>query len=356
MLNTFLFIETSSLSNPMVLILVIIMFILLMAIALLANVVMGAASWFHQQEKEKEKEAAKKSNAAGITAIMVGLLLLSAPVFAQDTKAPVPAATTSFGLEGLSGTAFYLVTGVIAIELLVLFFLVYQLKVFLRKEKAAVATGEAKAPALQRWAMLWAKFNRFRPVAQEADLDLGHDYDGIRELDNRLPPWWLYGFYATILVGVVYLYRFHVSHTAPLSGEEYRIAMQDAEIQKAAYLKKAANNIDENTVTLVTEATALTDGKEIFEKNCSPCHGKGGEGIVGPNLTDDYWLHGGSVKDIFKTIKYGWPEKGMKAWKEDLSPSQIARLTGFIKSIHGSNPPNGKEKQGDLFRDAVSLK
>jgi len=354
MLNAFLQIETSSLSNPMVVILVIIMFILLLAIALLANVVLGAATWFHQ--REKEKEAAQKNNAANTitTALVAGLLLMGAPALAQDTKVPVPAA--GFGLQGLSSTAFYLVSGVIIIELLVLFFLLYQLKVFLAKEKAAVATGEAKAPALQTWKRLWDRFNRFRPVAQEADLDLGHDYDGIRELDNRLPPWWLYGFYITILVGVVYLYRYHVSHSAPLSGEELRIAMQDAEVQKTAYLKKAANNIDENNVTLITDASALTDGKEIFQKNCSPCHGKSAEGVVGPNLTDDYWLHGGSVKDIFKTIKYGWPEKGMKSWKDDLSPSQIARLASFIKSTHGSHPPNGKEKQGDLYTDAVSVK
>ena len=90
----------------------------------------------------------------------------------------------------------------------------------------------------------------------------------------------------------------------------------------------------------------------MFDINCSACHGKSAEGTVGPNLTDDYWLHGGTVQDVFKSIKYGWSEKGMKSWKDDFSPSQIAELTSYIKSLKGSNPPNPKEKQGELFQES----
>jgi len=184
------------------------------------------------------------------------------------------------------------------------------------------------------------------------DIDLGHDYDGIRELDNRLPPWWLYGFYLTILVGCIYLWRYHVSHTAPLSGEEYQIAMQEAAVQKEAYLKKAANNIDETNVKFMSGATNLAAGKAIFETICSACHGKEGQGVVGPNLTDDYWIHGGSISDIFKTIKYGYPEKGMKSWKDDYSPTQMADLASYIQTLHGTNPPNPKAPQGTLYTAA----
>jgi len=353
MLNVYLNIETSSMSNPMVIMLVIIMFILLLAIALLANVVMGTASWYREREKEKEAVEKSSSTVTVTSVICTGLLLLGGSVFAQAVKTPAAAGTGGFGLPGLSSTAFYLVTGVIVIELLVLLALLYQLRVFLTKEKLAKAEGAKTAPAMKRWLRLWARLNHFRPVTKEveADLDLGHDYDGIRELDNRLPPWWLYGFYLTIFISIIYLWRFHVSHTAPLSGEEFTIAMREADLQKAEYLKKAANKIDENTVGLLTDGLAIEVGKAVFEQNCSACHGKAGEGVVGPNLTDDYWLHGGGVKDIFKTIKYGWPEKGMKSWKDDLSPSQIAQVASFVKSLHGTHPVNAKEKQGDLYQD-----
>jgi cytochrome c oxidase cbb3-type subunit 3 len=188
-------------------------------------------------------------------------------------------------------------------------------------------------------------------MEQEANIDLGHNYDGIRELDNRLPPWWLYGFYVTIIIGAIYLWRYHVSETAPLSKQEFEIAMKKADEEKAAYLAKAANNVDENTVALMKEPAALDAGKTAFVQMCAACHGKAGEGGVGPNLTDDYWIHGGSIKDVFKTIKYGWPEKGMKAWQEDFSPVQIAQIASYIKSLHGTNPPNGKEKQGELYKE-----
>jgi cytochrome c oxidase cbb3-type subunit 3 len=147
-------------------------------------------------------------------------------------------------------------------------------------------------------------------------MTLDHDYDGIRELDNNLPPWWLYGFYVCIIFSGIYLYRFHVSRSAPSSRQEYETAMANAEIEKEAYLKSAANKVDENTVTLLTDASALGEGQKIYSSSCAPCHGAEGQGVVGPNLTDDYWLHKGSVKDVFKTIKYGVPEKGMKSWKD----------------------------------------
>jgi cytochrome c oxidase cbb3-type subunit III len=127
--------------------------------------------------------------------------------------------------------------------------------------------------------------------------------------------------------------------------------MAKAEEQKAAYLKKSANNVDENSVKVMTDAADLASGEKVFIQNCGACHGKAGEGIVGPNLTDDYWLHGGSIKDVFKTIKYGWPEKGMRSWKDDLSPVQIAQVSSWIKSKHGSNPPNAKAQQGELYKE-----
>jgi cytochrome c oxidase cbb3-type subunit 3 len=342
----------SSIYNPFVITMVVIMLILLLAIILLANVVTGAAGYYYEKEKEREQ---KESGSPTVTALsIIGLLLFSAPAFAQGTDATTTTVQTVSSFSGLSETAFYSIIGVISIELLVVFALLFQLRVFLQKEvlkRAAAGAGEYnRKPRVS----LWNKLNKFRPVDKEMEIDLGHEYDGIRELDNRLPPWWLYGFYVSIIFAGIYLWRYHVTHTAPSSGEEYSIAMQKAEEQKALYLKKAANNVDENTVKLLTDAADLSNGQKVFTQNCAACHGKTGEGTVGPNLTDDYWLHGGSVKDIFKSIKYGWPEKGMRSWKEDLSPVQVSQVTSYIRSLHGTNPPNAKEKQGELYKEENS--
>jgi cytochrome c oxidase cbb3-type subunit III len=272
-------------------------------------------------------------------------------------------AVTGPMINGLSDTAFYMVVSVIALEILVILYLLYNVNSLLKTQsaRAAIASADGSAAAAEvssvatapskpafSFSAWWTKVNKFKPIVEEADLDLGHDYDGIRELDNKLPPWWKYGFYATMVFAVIYLWRYHVSHSAPLQDEEYRIAVNEAAVQKAAYLKRSANSVDETTVRLLTSPSDLQAGKSIFETTCFACHGKNGEGGVGPNLTDAYWLHGGSVNDVFKTIKYGWPEKGMKSWKDDFSPSQIAQITSYVKSLTGSNPPNPKPPQGTL--------
>lgn len=341
--------KESSLYDPFVVTMIIIMAILLLAIGLLANVVIGAASYYYKKQKENEQQTGAGSSLKALS--IIALLLMAAPSFAQDAAAPAAAVQTADSYSGLSATTFYFMVGVIAVELLVVFVLLYQLRVFLGKTKLAENAAGATAFKLKPGISVWHKLNDFKPIEQEADIDLGHDYDGIRELDNRLPPWWLYGFYISILFAGIYFWRYNVSHSAPSSTEEYQIAMNEAEVQKAAYLKKSANNVDESTIKKLTAAADLEAGQKVFSQNCAACHGKVGEGIVGPNLTDDYWLHGGGIKDVFKTIKYGWPEKGMRSWKDDLSPMQIAQVASYIKSIHGSNPPNGKPKQGDLYQE-----
>jgi cytochrome c oxidase cbb3-type subunit III len=329
--------------NPLALTMLAIIFVLLLVIALLANVVLGTARLHFDKQK-------KKNNAAQIITA-VALFLLPMIGSAQETaEAVAPAGPTSIG--GLSATTFWLLSTVIAVEFLVIIVMGLFVKSFLAKEKLAVTIAEGTTVEKpSSFKVSWDKLNSFKPMEQEANIDLGHNYDGIRELDNRLPPWWLYGFYVTILVGCIYLWRYHIAETAPLSKQEFEIAMKHADEEKAAYLAKAANNIDENTVTLITDKAAIDAGKTNFVQMCAPCHGKSGEGVVGPNLTDDYWLNGGSIKDIFKTIKYGRPEKGMKSWQDDYSPVQIAQLASFIKSLHGTNPANAKDKQGDLYKE-----
>ncbi len=330
--------EQSIWINPVALTLLALILILLLVIAILANLLLGIAK-LHADKQNNTSTAAKT------IAVMLALFV---PAISEAQQA---ATSPSTSIAGLSTTTFYLFIAVLAIELLVILLMSYFVKRFLAKEKVIAPveiTAERKPSFSKTW---WEKINSFKPADQEASIDMGHDYDGIRELNNRLPPWWIYGFYLTIFVSIVYLWRYHISETAPLSKQEFEISMKHAEEEKAAYLAKSANKVDENTVQLIKDASALSIGKNAFEQMCSACHGKEGQGGVGPNLTDAYWVSGGSIKDIFKTIKYGRPEKGMKSWNDDYSPIQIAQLASYIKTLQGTNPPNQKEKQGELYKE-----
>jgi len=337
----------SSLTNPFVTLLAIIIVLLAVVIGILAKLVIGSA--FLKLQKEKSDKG--KGIATFLTLFFIGL---SMNLFAQDKAMSDSTANVSenafvSGLAGVSETAYYLLGSVVILEVVIIAALILMLKAFLAVEKKAIVAESAEAvPAKPKYDW-WEKFNSFKPIHQEADIDLGHDYDGIRELDNRLPPWWLYGFYLCIVFAGIYLWRYHVAQTAPLSKQEYEISVAQGEAEKAVYLEKAANNVDENTVKLITDNDQLASAKQIFTTVCAACHTATGGGNVGPNLTDDYWLHGGSIKDVFKTLKYGWPDKGMKSWKDDYSPVQLAQLASYVKSLHGTNPPNPKAPQGTLY-------
>lgn len=338
--------KESELSNPMAQALVAVAIVLLICIALLASVVLGAAKLYLQRFKE-ERDRNKTTGIAKAAGIVI-LLFVTSTVFAQEAAAPAPQSEL---ISGLTPAAFYGLFSVILIELIVLILLTYNLRLLLQKEAAILNESVEVVKEESSFAKWWDKINSFRPIKEESTIDLGHDYDGIRELDNRLPGWWVYGFIFTVIFGISYLWRYHVAHSAPLSQEELTISLEKAEAEKEAYLKKAANNVDENTVKFLTDPNDLAAGKKIFTTVCAACHGADGGGLVGPNLTDDYWLHGGSIKDIFKTIKYGWQEKGMKSWKDDYSASQIAQIASYVKSLHGTKPATPKEPQGTLYEE-----
>lgn len=199
------------------------------------------------------------------------------------------------------------------------------------------------------WARLMKKLTDAKPVEAEGDILLDHDYDGIKELDNNLPPWWLYGFYITIIFAFTYLGIYQVFKVWPSQAEEYQIAMKKAEDEKAAFRATNKNVVDETNVTLLTDGASLGVAQKLYMSSCAACHGDKGQGMVGPNLTDEYWLHGGSVSEVFSTIKYGVPSKGMIAWKNSLNGSQMQKLASYIISLQGTNPPGAKAAEGEKY-------
>jgi len=210
--------------------------------------------------------------------------------------------------------------------------------------------GLAKKTSL--WSVMYDKLSGLKPLEQEKNIELDHDYDGIRELDNSLPPWWLYLVYITIFWGLGYLVYYHLTDSGKNQEMEYVADMEEAEVQKAAFLATQADQVDEKTVAMLTDEAALAEGKEVFLANCVACHGSNGEGnAVGPNLTDKYWIHGGSIQNVFSTIKYGVQEKGMQSWQAQLRPVVIQKVASYILSLQGTNPPNAKEPQGDLYEE-----
>lgn len=198
---------------------------------------------------------------------------------------------------------------------------------------------------------IYKKLAGGKPIEEEHEIILDHNYDGIKELDNNLPPWWLYGFYASIIFAAVYLLRFHVFDGAN-QFDELETELADARTAIEAYKKTAKNLVDVNTVTLLTEAADLSAGKSIFETNCVACHMADGGGGIGPNLTDDHWILGGGIKNVFRTISEGGRSgKGMISWKQQLKPLEMAQVASYVLNFQGTTPANPKDPEGDIWVD-----
>ncbi|WP_020539315.1 cbb3-type cytochrome c oxidase N-terminal domain-containing protein [Lewinella cohaerens] len=211
-------------------------------------------------------------------------------------------------------------------------------------EKVAI---QHKQSLWQRW---YKDMTKAVPVEKEADVMLDHNYDGIRELDNILPPWWVGMFYATIIAGVVYFSYYHIADKGLSSSEQYLVEVEEAEEEVKAYLAMQSDQVDENTVVMLEDENELALGASIFINKCAVCHGAEGEGGVGPNMTDNYFLHGGSINDVFRTIKYGVPEKGMISWKSQLRSSDMQRVASYILTLVGNTPANPKAPEGELYQ------
>lgn len=194
------------------------------------------------------------------------------------------------------------------------------------------------------------------PIENEDQLLLAHDYDGIKELDNNLPPWWVYLFYGCIGFAAVYLIRFEI-----LDGDnqemELKNEMAQAKIEVAEYMKTAPDLMDEKTVTLLTEPADLAAGKTIYTTNCVACHRPDAGGQIGPNLTDEYWILGGGIKNVFHTLVNGGRDgKGMISWKATLKPKEMQKVASYVLSLRGSNPKDPKAPDGEVWVTINSAK
>ncbi len=201
---------------------------------------------------------------------------------------------------------------------------------------------------------LMKMLTKSKDIEHEADVMLDHDYDGIKELDNVLPPWWVGLFYACIVFAVIYLVRFHVIGDYT-QDEEFIAEMEQSDKQIQEYLKTAPDLMNAEKATLLTDATALAEGKTIFTENCVACHKADGGGAIGPNLTDKFWILGGGIKNVFTTISEGGRSgKGMVPWKESLKPTEIQKVASYVLSLQGSNPVDAKTAEGDEWKEETA--
>ncbi|GAB3663019.1 cbb3-type cytochrome c oxidase N-terminal domain-containing protein [Echinicola sediminis] len=237
------------------------------------------------------------------------------------------------------------VLGVLVLLLILMVYLMFFINVLLKKENPEMA----EAPSW--WENFKERFvtGKLKPIEKEEEIMLEHSYDGIVELDNFMPPWLKYMFYGTLLFAVVYM----VNNTSIGMGkspeEEYQAQLDEEAISAEQRKALALASIDETNVVYDQSDLVLNAGGAIYQNNCVACHASDGGGGIGPNFTDEYWLHGGSIQDVFTVIKYGIPEKGMIPWQDQLSPEEIQQVANYVLSLKGTTPANPKEPQGEIY-------
>lgn len=287
-------------------------------------------------------------------------LLTLGGLFAGVTANAQEAASLTFWDDPISHPDFMfyvVVTFMFVVLLLVLAVSVTFLRAFnMMVEQTERERAKAKGIAYVKKPGFWSRFSRTVndsvPIEREGDIDLGHNYDGIRELDNHLPPWWKWLFYATIGWSAVYLVVFHITSSLPLSLQEYDNQVAAAELQKQKLLASQPHAaIDAATLEYNADPKFIANGKAVFTSiNCGSCHRiDGGGNTIGPNLTDAYWIHGGDIRNIFETVNKGAVEKGMPAWGKTLSPTEVRDVSFYVMSLQGTNPKDAKAPQGELF-------
>ncbi len=249
--------------------------------------------------------------------------------------------------------ALLMIIGVVLLLIVVIMGLMLYLLSFLmtviRKDNPALAAKPSW------WETFKVKFvtGKMKPIEQEKDIQLDHSYDGIVELDNFMPPWLKYVFYMSIAFAVIYFVNYSVLGLGQNQYEEYEEELAIAAMEEEARGESMLASIDETNVEFDASTPTIEAGEELYAGNCAACHAMDGGGGVGPNLTDEFWIHGGDIKDIFSVVKYGVVEKGMIPWQDQLSPEQMQQVSSYILSLQGITPANPKEPQGEKYEPEV---
>lgn len=285
-----------------------------------------------------------------LIAIFSFLSLFASPVWAQSAEESNW--YTQLQAMDSSQITILLILGVVLFVIVLLLILMIYLMNFmstiLKRENPELANEPSWWDSFKE-RFVTGKLDEVGGKAEKAKMMQDHSYDGITELDNFMPPWLQWVFIGTIGFAVVYFVNYTVLGNGPTGVEEYeeelRLEAIAAEYRKANMLA----SIDESSVVFDESSAALSAGKTIFQNNCAACHAADGGGGVGPNLTDEYWLHGGSIQEVFKVVKYGVVEKGMIPWQDQLSPEEMQQVSSFILTLVGTTPANPKEPQGELF-------
>lgn len=282
------------------------------------------------------------------------LLVVAIPATAQHLGNPDIPFTFSQFIGNMSDTLLYIILSV-AILMLFLVSAVY-FSVGRLRDKIKGETNPIYAARAQQ--SFWARLFGVNPIEEDKDKVLDHNYDDIHELDNPIPAWFMWLFYISVVSAILYMVNYHVLDSGKLQEAEYVAEMEQAEVDKAAYLKKVGDKINSETVTVLKTKEDLEKGKELYMKtgSCVTCHKEDGGGNVGPNLTDEYWKHGGGIKNVFKTVIEGIPNTGMKSWKKDFSNGEIQQISSYVLSLQGTNPDGAKEPEGEKWSEDVTPK
>lgn len=293
------------------------------------------------------------------------LICLAITAFPADEKIVTPVVSSEPSLLGTSQSEtlililllFVLVLLFVSITLLNAFKVMYREQInptpYKTPIKEEVLDYDSWLKTKKTKPSIWNKVLGLRPIEEEKDLIIEHAYDGIHELNNPVPGWFNFLFYGTILFGIGYLFYYYIGGYGLNQDQLFQAEITKSIEEKAIYLQKSANAIDESNVKLDNSTPVLESGKSIFSGNCAVCHGPTGGGLIGPNLTDEFWLHGGGINNLFKTIKYGVPEKGMVSWEKTLSPKQISEVANYILSLDGTKPAGAKAPQGEKYEPAT---
>jgi len=277
-------------------------------------------------------------------------LLMAFPGFAQEAE-------TSFlaQMQQMDNNTLIL----LAIIAIVLMVIVIIIGVMLYMLSFLVSILKKDNPAAASQPSWWEEFKdkyvtgKMKPIEEEKDIQLNHSYDGIVELDNFMPPWLKYVFYLTIAVAVVYFINYTVLGFGETQIEEYQASLEEASMAAEARAATMITSIDETTVSYDSSTPTINAGQELFAGNCAACHAMDGGGGIGPNLTDEYWIHGGDIQSIFKVVKYGVVEKGMIPWQDQLSAEEMQQVSSYILSIQGTATVNPKDPQGEKFEPVI---